>query len=121
MPLKEKKRKEQTTPFGMNSLRRAMPLQVRKQKEAVHASYRKLQRAPVATKWNLSLDDLVWAVNVATSRPFSIPSHWTESIAGEMCLSIKSKSLTDDLLLPLVSSFQSCLHIPVWYKRALSL
>ncbi|KAL0043703.1 hypothetical protein WJX82_004753 [Trebouxia sp. C0006] len=54
---------------------------VRKQKEAVHASYRKLQRAPVATKWNLTLDELVWAVNVATSRPFSIPSHWTESIA----------------------------------------
>jgi len=104
----------------MNSTRRAMPLQVRKQKEAVHASYRKLQRAPVATKWNLTLDELVWAVNVATSRPFSIPSHWTESIAGEMCLFIKNKSLTHDLLLLLVSSFQSCLHVPIWYKCAMS-
>ena len=61
-----------------------MPLQVRKQKEAVYASYRKLQRAPVATTWSLTLDELVWAVNVATSRPFSIPSHWTESIAGDL-------------------------------------
>ncbi|KAL0038391.1 hypothetical protein WJX77_004597 [Trebouxia sp. C0004] len=57
---------------------------VRKQKETVHASYRKLQRAPVASKWNLTPDELVWAVNVATSRPFSIPSHWTESIAESM-------------------------------------
>ena len=98
-----------------------MPLQVRKQKEAVRASYRKLQRAPVAIKWNLTLDELVWAINVATSRPFSIPSHWTESIAGQLCPSIWTKSLTDDLLLPLVSDFRSCSHIVIYYKCILAL
>ena len=59
-----------------------MVLQVRKQSETLHASYQKLQRAPVVSQLNITLEELVWAVSVATSRPFAIPNHWTESVTG---------------------------------------
>ena len=60
----------------------AMVPQVTRQHATLQASYSKLQRTGMVRKLGITLQELVWAVNVATSRPFAIPKHWTESLAG---------------------------------------
>ena len=59
-----------------------MVSQVTRQHATLQASYSKLQRTGMVRKLGITLQELVWAVNVATSRPFAIPKHWTESLAG---------------------------------------
>lgn len=53
---------------------------VKKQTSTVQASYNKLQRTTVVRQLNISLAELIWAVNVATSRPVAIPKHWTQIV-----------------------------------------
>ena len=60
----------------------ACSVQVQKQHNAIQASYKRLQRTPSVSKLNITLQELIWAVNVATSRQIAIPKQWPELSAG---------------------------------------
>ena len=59
-----------------------MALKVKREMDTINASYSRLQKAPMVTKLNTTLEELVWAFDVASSRSFLIPNHWTELLTG---------------------------------------
>lgn len=57
--------------------------QVRQQSDTIQQAYKRLQSTPMVVKLGLTLEELVWAVDVVTSRSFAIPKHWIDTLRGE--------------------------------------
>ena len=65
-------------------------LQVQARNDSVQQAYKRLQSTAMVTKLGVTFDELVWAVDVVTSRSFAIPKHWLETVQGERisCLDV---------------------------------
>lgn len=68
------------------NLKHGTRLQVTKQRDTINQAYKRLQSTAMVTKLGLTLDELVWAVDVTTSRSFAIPTNWLNTLRGRLHL-----------------------------------